>query len=362
MPRSMCGRIRRAITAAILFAAAWLVLPVEGIAFVFPDTVLKVFQFPPDRIPRVDGDPSDWDIVPAGFTYGTDMLLDVEDERNVPIDTADLDVRVRVGWVRGLNRLFFLYEAYDNYWDFSAPDLHNDMFEISVDADCSGGEFIHLDYPNRIFHRTSHAQNHHIFTPAVGKNPSMVWNCPDWLNKLPFANYVCRYDFRHGERGRLVLECWITPFDLASFNGPDHSRESVLRENAVIGLSWLVADWDGPGKRHGLASLSHDVRQVHDASFLRPFRLMPLDERFREPFGADYTFRVVDRERRMVAFADRSWGDITRWRWDFGDGAGSEEQNPVHVYEKPGEYIVVLTVSGPKGTSHWSTIWEVSFR
>ncbi len=69
-----------------------------------------------------------------------------------------------------------------------------------------------------------------------------------------------------------------------------------------------------------------------------------------------------DRERRMVAFADRSWGDITRWRWDFGDGAGSEEQNPVHVYEKPGEYIVVLTVSGPKGTSHWSTIWEVSFR
>ncbi len=362
MPRTLWGRIRLAITVLILLFAAGLFLPVRAGALVFPDTVLRVFQFPPDRIPCVDGDPSDWDIVPAEYTYGTDMLLDVEDERNTPVDPADLDVRVRVGWVKGMNRLYFLYEAYDNYWDFSASDLHNDMFEISVDADRSGGEFIYSDYPNRVYFKSSHAQNHHVFTPAEGKAPSMVWNCPPWLNMLPWANYVCRYGFGHGGSGRLVLECWITPFDLASFDGPEHSRESALAEDAVIGLSWLVADWDGPGKRHGLASLSHDVRQVHDASFLRPFRLMPLEERFRGPIGADYTFRVVDLARRVVAFADRSWGDITGWRWDFGDGGVSNERNPVHAYEKPGDYIVVLTVTGPWGTSRRATVWEVSFR
>ncbi len=161
MPRSMCGRIRRAITAAILSR------PRGG--FSRGGNRVRVSRYraqgvpvSPGSDPRVDGDPSDWDIVPAGFTYGTDMLLDVEDERNVPIDTADLDVRVRVGWVRGLNRLFFLYEAYDNYWDFPRPTFITTCSKFSVDADCFRRGFIHLDYPNRIFHRTSHAQNHLI--------------------------------------------------------------------------------------------------------------------------------------------------------------------------------------------------------
>ena len=29
-----------------------------------PEKIFQVFQFPADKIPRVDGDPSDWDIVP----------------------------------------------------------------------------------------------------------------------------------------------------------------------------------------------------------------------------------------------------------------------------------------------------------
>ena len=36
-------------------------------------------------------------------------------------DPKDLDIKVKVGWVKGLNRLYFLYEAYDNYWDFAEP-------------------------------------------------------------------------------------------------------------------------------------------------------------------------------------------------------------------------------------------------
>ena len=52
-------------------------------------------------------------------------------------DPKTLDVRVRVGWVKGLNRLYFLYEAYDNYWDFSRADLHNDIFELVIDGDLS---------------------------------------------------------------------------------------------------------------------------------------------------------------------------------------------------------------------------------
>ncbi len=50
-----------------------------------------------------------------------------------------------------------------------------------------------------------------------------------------------------------------------------------------------------------------------------------------------------------VRFADHSSGAIGRWEWDFGDGATSRIRNPVHVYNKPGEYTVGLTVWGAGG-------------
>ncbi len=33
------------------------------------------------------------------------------------------------------------------------------------------------------------------------------------------------------------------------------------------------------------------------------------------------------------------------WQWDFGDGAGSEEQDPTHTYQTPGDYTATMTVS-----------------
>jgi len=51
-----------------------------------------------------------------------------------------------------------------------------------------------------------------------------------------------------------------------------------------------------------------------------------------------------------VSLTDRSTGPITTWSWDFGDGATSSVQHPVHVYAQPGRYTVMLTVAGPGGS------------
>lgn len=51
-----------------------------------------------------------------------------------------------------------------------------------------------------------------------------------------------------------------------------------------------------------------------------------------------------------VTFTDQSIGDITSWDWDFGDGNFSSAQNPAHDYLSPGDYTVILTVSGPEGS------------
>jgi PKD repeat protein len=50
-----------------------------------------------------------------------------------------------------------------------------------------------------------------------------------------------------------------------------------------------------------------------------------------------------------VSFTDRSTGDPTTYRWDFGDGTSSTLKNPVHTYSVPGVYSVSLTVGNAFG-------------
>ena len=333
-----------------------------------PGIEFKVFQFHRTMIPRIDGNTDDWDIVGDEYKIGTDQLNDTVKGIGTNINTQDIDVTVRVGWVKGLNRLYFLYEGYDEFWDFALNSLHTDIFELVVDGDLSGGPFIKQMNPNKdilseeelhfTFHGV-HVQNYHIFTPPANKDWNFVWGCPQYTKDLPYANYAYSYDFKHGESGKLVLEFWITPFDYAPYDAPDRAVLSQLGENKIVGISWSVLDYDGPGQYEGFYNLSHKTEMYGDATNLCAFRLMPLEKRFRKPFEAHWVFQVVDLDRRLVAFKDQSYGTITKWTWDFGDGTSSHEQNPMHQYTKAGEMIVVLTIEGPDGTSEFCRVRDL---
>lgn len=331
----------------------------------------KIFQFPANLIPRVDGKSDDWAMVPDSFIVGTDQLVNDNNKSMAP-DPKNLDVKVKVGWVKGLNRLYFLYEAFDNYWDFTLPGLHNDIFEIVVDADRSGGPLIDEQHPNKdiqkweayfSFHGV-HAQNYHVFTPAVGKDWALAWGSQPWIKDLPYANVAYNYNFRPGDSGRLTCEFWITPFDYAGAEGPVRAVESVLTDNKIISLSWAVIDYDdvNDGKKQGFWNLSREHKMYGNASFLLPFILMPLDSRFKKSIDANWSFKVVDMKRRMVSFIDESEGKVTSWKWDFGDGTSSTEQYPSHQYKNAGKYVVVLNVEGPAGNSRRAKVWDVAVK
>ena len=49
-----------------------------------------------------------------------------------------------------------------------------------------------------------------------------------------------------------------------------------------------------------------------------------------------------------VSFTDSSI-NASSWFWDFGDGKGSDAQNPVHTYTQAGEYTVTLTAADERG-------------
>jgi PKD repeat protein len=54
------------------------------------------------------------------------------------------------------------------------------------------------------------------------------------------------------------------------------------------------------------------------------------------------------------SFTDKSKdddGSVVSWVWDFGDGTGSNEQNPTHSYEEEGHYEVTLTVTDNDGAT-----------
>jgi uncharacterized membrane protein len=90
---------------------------------------------------------------------------------------------------------------------------------------------------------------------------------------------------------------------------------------------------------------------------------MPLEPQFRKALDAQWTFQIVDMDRRLVSFQDQSTGQITAWKWEFGDGEISAGQNPIHTYKAAGAYVVVLTVQGAEGAaSRFSRVWDVTLK
>ena len=60
----------------------------------------------------------------------------------------------------------------------------------------------------------------------------------------------------------------------------------------------------------------------------------------------------TSRDGFAVQFFDGSFSfcePIVAWAWDFGDGAVSDEENPLHTYDERGDYTVTLTVTDSQG-------------
>lgn len=65
---------------------------------------------------------------------------------------------------------------------------------------------------------------------------------------------------------------------------------------------------------------------------------------------ADFTFtpEEIDIFDPTVTFTDAS-EDVQFWNWDFGDGEGSTLTSPEHIYEHPGNYVILLSVMNEFG-------------
>ena len=133
----------------ILFVALVL-FSKKSIVQIQKDSTIKVFQFPANKILCIDDNADDWAIVPNYYIIGSDQLTK-DFGRILKLDTIDLNEKVRVAWLKGLNSLYALYHKYDNYWDFSRTDLCHDIFEFWITPfDYAGSEGFSLAVESKL--------------------------------------------------------------------------------------------------------------------------------------------------------------------------------------------------------------------
>ena len=193
----------------------------------------------------------------------------------------------------------------------------------------------------------------------------MAWGPMQWIKEMPYANAAQQYSFQPGEKGHYVLEFWITPFDYAGAEGPQRAVESKLTENKIIGMSYALIDyddWHSGDTNNGFWNLSRHHTMYGNADYLCLFQLMPLAAASRPALVADWSWQLLDAGRREVAFHDDSTGTVTNWHWDFGDGSTSADANPIHRYQNPDHYVVILDIAGPAGRARRSKVWDVTVK
>ncbi|MBM3290478.1 MAG: PKD domain-containing protein [Candidatus Hydrogenedentes bacterium] len=143
-----------------------------------------------------------------------------------------------------------------------------------------------------------------------------------------------------GARLAIQAECdapWLTVAPAALFSeGPDDAASVVLSVTRTAmrpgrNACHLVFTAPGHADTHVYVSADAIVTADFQASrgAARPGELVVFNDATRVLTGAQ---------------------PVTAWKWDFGDGASSTEQNPVHAYDDVGSYTVTLSVTSASGT------------
>jgi len=146
---------------------------------------------------------------------------------------------------------------------------------------------------------------------------------------------------------------------------PENASNARYKIRHATGVSTVYADQRQPSAsvslgvynfRAGLATVQLDDKAdgylVADSISLRP--MTDAEKILCAEFSADK--QSTGSSSMTVEFTDRSHhytyndsAEIEKWEWDFGDGKGSSEANPMHTYTTAGAYTVRLRVTTTDG-------------
>ncbi len=231
--------------------------------------------------------------------------------------------------------------------------------------------------------------------PPIRDN--MIWYSPDGGGPV----FPLRSDGSgiptYNAADAVYTEPYVRGGGQAIMSGPTYHRELVNANSGVAWPSywndkWFIGDESSPNNRIAVTVDANKVPQQAPPAFAETLsRIIPSgngDNRMQSwmdaKFGADGALYMLDygggffslhpnqklirvaytggpatpapaansvavqNKPLTIAFNGSKSGGVS-YRWDFGDGTSSTEQNPRHVYAKPGTYTAKLTVTYADG-------------
>ncbi|WP_048103649.1 PKD domain-containing protein [Methanofollis liminatans] len=147
--------------------------------------------------------------------------------------------------------------------------------------------------------------------------------------------------------------------DTYQFPAERGSSGYIKMSSSAIGSTMILFDPDGKVVASGA--------EIHFTSeYTGSYTLLAFDDDGRntgdylvylwlagpEDVHASFTVNTTSGQVPLtVRFDDESTGSPASWTWDFGDGAVSTEQNPLHTYSEPGVFNVSLCVEDLNGAN-----------
>lgn len=231
-----------------------------------PGELFFAAQFPDNLVPTIDGEHSDWDILPESpYSIFNDRLFDpaqFQQAARGEIDISDANIRHRFGWNENSNMIYLASQIYDNIHniDRSFGDCHclDDNWEIEINPDHSASEEQNLEGNpvNNISYKW-------VVPPLDGVYQSiepigdLAWLSDD----TEFVDMSWSFTGEQFGESTYFYEIRLIPIDALPREGatPDNSSIHDLEEEEVIHMSVTMGDIDVEQANHaynGFWSLS----------------------------------------------------------------------------------------------------------
>jgi len=173
------------------------------------------------------------------------------------------------------------------------------------------------------------------------------------------------YSSREGDYPpELVVETEETQLPVADFDGTPRRGSAPLSvdftdlsSGAATSWSWAFGDGGSSSEQHpthvytsaGTYTVALTAANADGSDTITMTDFVVVDAV--PDLSADFDAVPTEGSAPLsVAFSDLSTGGPTAWLWEFGDGATSSLQHPVHTYTDPGLYSVSLTVTNGSGS------------
>ena len=248
-------------------------------------TVLGIWQWPLEALPVMDGDLSEWEVVPDSLWLDLNTLdadgnplfwaPDLSENGSLETgrygteaDPADLTMRFAVGWNDETDRLYFAQQRHDDLYDRDSAEPPgicggDDSVEVTVDADHSGGLILFRSFCtsdggcdtglNHIRDTGRYAQTAFFLFPSrsVARSSLLDWHWmwmsgATWHDKEPYSCCPDSYTLEgeHGAGATLTAEWWSVYYNDLDHDSPANSVQSELSEGQIIGMGIAFCDAD----------------------------------------------------------------------------------------------------------------------